>query len=257
MWRATDDATWRNPRHGDRWRATAVTVSVGLHLLIALGLFLQHADAPFGALGSDLGTGMQVSLVSGFAAGGPDAGKLETSAPDAETEREQSPLRILEAAGGAPAADEEPTPSDRQTPTERPSEASMARGEAGQAAGAFEGAAGARDSQGGDPLAVSDLLAQIARCLRPDFRPALGFSRLTLSIGPDGRLRVPPAVTSTLLRMSASDRRAADQIVQAALLCGPYAHPDAVNRIVALPADFSTIHATVAAGEKQSASAPF
>ena len=31
------------------------------------------------------------------------------------------------------------------------------------------------------------------------------------------------------------------RIVQAALLCGPYAHPDALNRSVSLPADFSAI----------------
>jgi hypothetical protein len=190
---------------------------------------------------------MQVSLVSGFAAGGPDAGNLAASAPESTEERYPSLPKILEAVGGAPAFTAEPVLTDRQETTQRPSEASIAPGKTGQAAGAFEGAVGANQSEGGNPLAMSDLLAQIARCLRPDFRPALRFSTLTLSIGADGRLRIPPVVTAILPRTSASDRLAADQIVQAALLCGPYAHPDAVNKVVSLPADFSTIRATAAA----------
>ena len=34
---------------------------------------------------------------------------------------------------------------------------------------------------------------------------------------------------------------ARDRIVQAAMLCGPYLHPNALNRSVSLPADFSAI----------------
>ncbi|WP_293903682.1 hypothetical protein [Phenylobacterium sp.] len=219
---------------------TAASVSLGFHLLLGLGLFLQHADAPFGAAGPDLGTGIRVSLVSGFAAGGLQAGSRNTATPEATRERDQlRPETVKVLSGGALNSNEDPLPRDPQEPTRPPSDASVAQGEAGQAAGVFEGDVGASRSQGGNPLAVSDLLAQIARCLKPDFRPVLGFGQLTLSIGPDGRLRVPPEVTSTLPQISPSDRLAADRIVQAALLCGPYTHPDALNRVISLPADFS------------------
>ena len=238
---------WRGARPQRHRRTTAISVSLGIHLLLGLGLFLQHADPPFGAVGSDVGAGMRVSLVSGFAVGGPDAGTLDASEPQAAEAREASPPKILEAVGGDHAATDAPTSTERQEPAQRPSKASLARGEAGQASGAFEGNVGASQAQGGDPLAMSDLMAQIARCLRPGFRPALGFSRLTLSIGPDGRLRIRPVVSSSLPPASAADRLAADQIVQAALLCGPYLHPNAVNRVVSLPADFSAVRATVVA----------
>lgn len=244
-----DRMGWRATRPQRRRTMTAISASLCAHLLLGLGLFLQHADPPFGAIGPDIGTGMQVSLVSGFAAGGPDAGKLDASEPEAVEERDPSPPKILEALGGARSDLAERMPAERQEPAQPPSKASLARGEAGQAAGAFEGAVGASNAKGGDSLAVSDLMAQIARCLRPGVLPALRLSQLTVSIGPDGRLRARPLVTSVLPQISAADRLAADQIVQAALLCGPYAHPDALNKTVTLPADFSAVRTTVAATE--------
>src|SRR5262249_31575577 len=102
----------------------------------------------------------------------------------------------------------------------------------------------------------SDLLAQIARCLPPGLRPSLGFSQLTLSIGPDGRLQAAPQVTSTLPQLSAADRLAADRIVQAAILCGPYAHPDVRGRVVTRPADFSAVAPGPAAGLRKPAAHP-
>ncbi|MDP3768501.1 MAG: hypothetical protein Q8S13_10845, partial [Dehalococcoidia bacterium] len=143
--------------------ATAASLSLGLHGLLGLGLFLHHASAPFGATGSDIGTGIQISLVAGFAAGGPDAGERDTSLLEAEIERDRLEPETPEVlTGGAPSAAEAPVPQQRQEPTQTPSEASLARGEQGQAAGDFDGLQGASPSAGGDSLAVSDLLAQIA-----------------------------------------------------------------------------------------------
>ena len=207
-------------------------------MVLGLGLVLQHAEAPFGVAGADLGAGMQVSLVSGVAAGGTEAGSLSETAPAEELEV-PSPPKLFEVLSGPATASDEPMSPEPNPPTHPPRQASLARGESGQAAGAFEGADGASNAQGGDPLATSDLLAQIARCLRPGLKPALKFSRLTLMIGPDGRLMTPPVVTSALPQVLASDRLVADQIVQAALLCGPYAHPDTLNKTVSLPVDFS------------------
>lgn len=69
----------------------------------------------------------------------------------------------------------------------------------------------------------------------------VGAGQLQLSIGPDGRLTVPPRVVSALPVLSPQDRLAADRIVQAAMLCGPYAHPDIRNRTVSVAADFSRL----------------
>lgn len=111
------------------------------------------------------------------------------------------------------------------------------------AANTFDGLTGASDALGGDPTATSDLLAQIARCLPQDLRPTLAFSQLTLAIGPDGRLAAAPIVRSTLPQTGAEGRLIADKVVQAALLCGPYAHPDAVGRTLSIAIDFSRVPA--------------
>ena len=75
-------------------------------------------------------------------------------------------------------------------------------------------------------------------------RPSLAFSQLTLAIGGDGRLRAAPEVVSQLPRLTAAERVAADRIVQAALLCGPYAHPDLRGHVVSVAADFSAVEAS-------------
>jgi len=187
---------------------------------------------------------MSVSLVAGFAAGGPQAEPKpaeppEPEAGEADLRREAEPP--VAAGAEAEAAPQEAEAQDARPQTPR---LAMMRVEAvGEAANAFDGLTGASGALGGDPTATSDLLAQIARCLPPAFRPRLGFSQLMLSIGPDGRLAAAPAVRSSLPHISAAERLTADRIVQAALLCGPYAHPDAVGRTIVLAADFSEVAA--------------
>lgn len=220
---------------------TALSISLCLHILLGVGLLLQHQGASFGSAGPDLGTGIQVSLLSGFAAGGRERGQQTVSEPEATDPQEQLRPETLKLVGGDLTATSDFEPQDRTDPPRPAATASTAQGDAGQAAGAFEGLQGASASRGGDPLAMSDILAQIARCLRPGDRPVLGFSRLTLSIGPDGRLRASPEVRSSLPQSGPADRLAADRIAQAALLCGPYLHPDSLDRTISLPADFSTI----------------
>ena len=100
---------------------------------------------------------------------------------------------------------------------------------------------GGDSSSGGDPLADSELLAQIAKCLPANVRPTLKLANLALEIGSEGELRVAPRVDGTLPLLSAEDRLLADQTVQAALQCGPYDKPSFRNRVFALVADFSIL----------------
>jgi hypothetical protein len=81
--------------------------------------------------------------------------------------------------------------------------------------------------------------------LPPGVRPNLAFSNLVLEIGVKGELRAAPVVQSMVPRFTAEDRLAADRIVQAALQCGPYNNPPAVNRAISLVADFSSIQPSV------------
>lgn len=223
-----------------RRRSAALLASVVVHAVVLVGLLLHPAKAPFGTAGPDLGTGMPVTLVAGFSEGGVEAGPRVDPAPEVEAERdalqpEETPLDT-----GAKVPDIPQPRKDRQA-TAPPASLAMARAEDGEAANVFDGITSASGATGGDPTATSDLLAQVARCLPPDFRPRLGFSQLTLSIGPEGRLSAAPSLISGIPQVSAEHRAAADRIVQAALLCGPYAHPDAVNRTISLAADFSAI----------------
>lgn len=219
----------------------ALATSLAVHGLLLIGLLASPVTSNFGASGSDLGTGMSVALVSGFSAGGAKVGPVESEAPEADVEAEP------ETAEESPPLDAGADLAELSKPTEdqavaRPRlRAAMALADLGQAANAFDGAVGTDSAQGGEPTAVSDLLGQIARCLPPDFRPRLAFSHLRLSIDANGRLNAAPAVDSVVPQLDAASRAAADRIVQAALLCGPYSHPDAVSRVVTLPADFSQV----------------
>jgi hypothetical protein len=220
---------------------TALSISLCLHVLLGIGLILQRQGASFGAAGPDFGTGIQVSLLSGFAAGGSEGGQQAVSEPEVKESQEQLRPETLKLLGGDLAAVSDLEPQDQTDPPQPAKKASTAQGNAGQAAGAFDGLQGASASRGGDPLAMSNILAQIARCLHPGDRPALAFGHLTLSIGPDGRLRASPEVRSSLPQLSPADRQAADRIAQAVLQCGPYTHPDVLDRTISLPADFTSI----------------
>lgn len=206
-----------------------------------MGALLMHwSRVPFGVTGLDVGTGFQVALVNGFSAGGEDLGQVAKLAPDADHERRRR--RIDEAVRASVSVRATPT-ADALTPQKRTHDrrsASVELGSLGEAAATTEGSKGSTDSYGGDPLAV-DLLNQIARCLPPMERPSLRFSQLTLAIGDDGRLRTPPEVRSTFPRLTEAERLAADRIVQAALLCGPYNKPEVAGRVVSLAADFSSV----------------
>lgn len=217
-------------------------LSILLHLTMLLALFVEFAARPYGVGGTDqAGEGIQVSLVSGFAAGAPSVGNpaasqaaleasatmptgYEDTAPDAPPVTTVSELEL--AAG----------PRSQAKPQAR---SAFAQGTGGSAARADSGAASAKSTAGGDPAGSSDLLRQIARCLPSDFRPTLAFSQISLVFGDKGELRAAPEVSSVLPRLTAGDRLAADRIVQAALQCGPY--KGAAATAVSLPADFSAI----------------
>jgi hypothetical protein len=185
---------------------------------------------------------MAVSLVAGFAAGGPHAEPKPAEPAEPETGEEDLRHEPVPPVGAGAEAEDAPRETEAQDARpETPRLAMMRVNATSEAANMFDGLTGASNSLGGDPTATSDLLAQIARCLPPDFRPNLSFSQLALSIGPDGRLAAAPSMNSALPVLTAEGRLMADRIVQAALLCGPYAHPDAVGRVFTLAADFSQV----------------
>lgn len=231
------------PRTGDRRLFAYGAGSILFHLLLGALFLLQPRTSVFGTYGPDVGTGLQVSLVSGFAGGG---GAAESATPvdplDLTTKDEADqdagrPRPEAQALSLLPSVDRPEGVADEAKVTND----SRAEGVNGEAAGRHEGVASAGDALGGSPTAMSDLLAQIARCLPIGFRPHLAFGQLLLTVGPDGRLRTAPEVRTGLAAVSRDERSAADRIVQAALQCGPYAHPDALNRTVALSADFSAV----------------
>lgn len=230
-----------SPRAHRRGRI-GLGASAALHVALLAGLLLNPVGRSFGAAGPDLGTGMAVSLVAGFAAGGPEA-QVEPAEPvEPDTASEDLRREAEPPVGAGAEAEEAPKEAEAQDARPpRPRLAMMRVAAVGEAANAFEGLNGASGALGGDPTATSDLLAQIARCLPPALRPRLAFTQLTLAIGQDGRLQSAPAVVSMVPQLSAADRATADRIVQAALLCGPYAHPDAVGRTIVLAADFSRV----------------
>lgn len=226
------------------WHAIALGTSAALHMVILAALLLNPTSRTFGVSGPDLGTGMAVSLVTGFASGGPETELAPAEPVEIDAGLEDVRREVDLTLGTAPAAKDSPPESEaRDARPSLPRLAMMRIETYGEAANTFEGLTGASDALGGSATANSDLLAQIAGCLPPSFRPNLTFGQLTLSIGADGRLAAAPAVTSALPRVGAEERRVADRIVQAALLCGPYAHPDAVGRTITLPADFSQVPA--------------
>lgn len=229
------------PRVGRR-RGLGIAVSTALHLCLAAGLLSNPIGRSFGASGPELGTGIAVSLVAGFSAGGAQTRSDSAEPPEPEAGNADV-ARETETREGALAESSE-TPKEPEVQEARPfipRLAMMRVDTTGEAANDFQGMTGASGALGGDPTATSDLLAQIARCMPPGFRPNLAFSHLQLSVSPDGRLTAAPAVTSALPQLAAEDRRTADRIVQATLLCGPYAHPDVVGRVVTLAADFSKV----------------
>lgn len=230
----------------------ALVASLCIHLAIMAALLMHWSSGPFGVAGIDLGTGVQVALVEGFSAGGAATGDVAQLVPEAERERPKERVEEVTPAGGMAQLIPAAAVQIPQEATQEKRSASVDLGERGEEAADNEGARGAADSRGGDPLAT-DLLNQIARCLPPTERPALMFSQLTLTIGGDGRLRAAPEVRSALPRLTQAERLAADHVVQAALQCGPYNKPGLAGRVISLAADFSSIQPVAVRGRKKGA----
>jgi hypothetical protein len=92
----------------------------------------------------------------------------------------------------------------------------------------------------GSSLSNEELMKRIARCLPPGFKPRLHLARLIMEVSSDGVLRTPPHVEFALPYRSKSTMKAADRIVQAALLCGPYTEVATQGTITVEP-DFSDV----------------
>lgn len=96
----------------------------------------------------------------------------------------------------------------------------------------------------GDPKAQLTWLQQIARCLPPNVRPDLRPATLRLSVDAEGYFKAAPALDINLTGLDAAQTKQANQIIQAALQCGPY--ETGQEAIIDLPADFSAIETQVA-----------
>lgn len=222
-----------------RTAASGVT-SVALHICVFGILLVQWARPPFGSFGPTAGHEMQVSLVDGFAAAGAEDGRPSAPLANSERDRVEQTAKPLQLSGqDASAAGIAEPPSQREERAQ--TQTSFQKGSDGRAALADHGANSASTSRGGDPTATTDLLRQIARCLPREARPDLRFSNLVLEIGEKGELRAAPAIQSLFPRLTVEDRLAADRVVQAALQCGPYNTPSALNRVISLVPDFSAI----------------
>ena len=185
--------------------------SVLVHVFVILVILPSSNGAPFGKSGPDLGEGVQVALVQGFAGGGPN---------DSLTIGQSSPSGKAVAAHSVPIPHAEPEPASNSSRDAidatkigaAPGAGSLQDGEHGTAARDDHGSAGAKATQGGDPASDAELIAQIARCLPLEERPHLQFSELVISVSADGTLAAPPSVTSLFPRLSAEDRLIADHI---------------------------------------------
>jgi len=196
------------------------------------------AVKPYGHSGADPGEGFEVSLVKGFAGGGPNEGlSVGVRSPSERTPAVRSVAMPQAAPQLTSNASQDASDAARDGST--PGTSSLQEGVHGTTARDDHGSAGAKATQGGDPASDAELIAQIARCLPLEERPHLRFSTLAISVSADGSLAAPPLVTSPFPRLSAEDRLVADHIVQAALQCGPY--KSAGGQVITLPADFSSI----------------
>ena len=187
-------------------------------------MLLGLAAKPYGDLGGADGVGIAVSLVSGL----PKAGKM--SRPEDIAPSQVSTRGPADRASPTDQATTEPITSSNPSDP-RPNAHSaipmatqstpVGRSGGGGAQGAQAAATGGDTAAGGDPTAMGDILAQIARCLPPGVLPKLDVSRIVLEIGEDGALKAAPYVDSSLPRMTAEARLAADQVVQVALTTRP------------------------------------
>jgi hypothetical protein len=141
----------------------------------------------------------------------------------------QVPTRtdVLAFAAGAPNASGDsfkPSPAPQDQAAASP--AASSQGEVVQSA-----------VQSGDLEGAQNLLRQIARCLPPDKRPVISGAKLAVRLDAAGVLTAAPDLDLSTAVASKEAIAEANLVIQAALQCGPYQAPGALD--YALAADFS------------------
>jgi hypothetical protein len=235
---------WKVTRRPHK-RVHAITASIGLHLLLLMLILPQGRTGLPGAPGFTQGAGVDLALVSDASLGlaAPHLRPMTATTTSTPATPPAAEAKTAAAIGGDLAA--AVSPSNAIT---APSPSSESQTDARSDTGATRIAAsddderrGARQTSGGDPNATSELLLQIAKCLPPETRPRLTAQSLILNVGPTGALTVAPMIDSSIPLVTAEDRAAADQVVQAALQCGPYDKAGIAGQTVSLAVDFSDI----------------
>lgn len=107
----------------------------------------------------------------------------------------------------------------------------------GQAITDVESGGGAPGTKGGQHT----LLEQIARCLPPDARPSLRTASLRLSLDGGGHLTAAPRLEVDVTRLTETQLRGANQIVQAAMQCGPYVVTQGQMAMIDIVPDFTGV----------------
>lgn len=93
----------------------------------------------------------------------------------------------------------------------------------------------------GDPDGNQTLLQQIAKCFPVGTAPSLPTVHLQIQVDAGGNLSATPVTDIDLGKSSPEDIRAANTIIQATMLCGPYRLPPETKRRASLLADFSQV----------------
>ncbi|THD60774.1 hypothetical protein [Phenylobacterium sp.] len=235
----------------DRWdlrrrrRAFAVVLSVLVHLVAFLALTPWNRARVAGAPGPAIGSGIDIILVSEASAGiaSPHPPPMNAEVTAAEKAKPTASLRSDQSVGGAAEVAPAATAPEQINSADKPrTVAWQADGDSRVSTERDHELRGAKASTGGDPTATSELLTQIARCLPAGLRPNLPAQRLVLRLAENGGLAAAPSIESIVPILTAEDRAVADQVVQAALQCGPYTKAEILGQVVSIAVDFTEVH---------------
>jgi len=93
----------------------------------------------------------------------------------------------------------------------------------------------------GSPNGDQILLQEIAKCFPAGTTPSLPSVRLQIEVDGNGNLSTTPVTDIDLAKSSPDDIRAANAIIQATLLCGPYQLPPSAKGHASVLANFSSL----------------
>lgn len=228
--------------------AISVAISLAMHVFILLALIGSVFGRQAGLVEGDLGGGrpnailgesynyVTISLAKSTLSGQGNSTNASAEAT-AQSIAPTLPPGATTKADGLPASERSMPVSILQAPATDAQLVSLA-GEPAPAAAANGAVNLPVVEQAGDPGGRQNLLRQIARCLPSGRHPALKTTKLTIQLDSEGKLRAPPTVDLPRPLVSKDVIESADQVVQAALQCGPY-KVGTIASVFELVADFS------------------